>query len=126
MDPPRFPADRGGPTGPCRTRASSDLPDPASYDTTRPGIVLDKVTGLMWEQADHLDHESLPPAASYCDRRPDRSKPRTLQTARPRSARRVTPRKKTALVATRRRPATTSAIHPDEGSTALSDSTRDP
>jgi hypothetical protein len=29
---------------------NSGLPNPASYDTSKPGVVLDKVTHLMWQQ----------------------------------------------------------------------------
>lgn len=31
--------------------ASAGLPNPASYDTSAPDVVIDKVTGLMWQSA---------------------------------------------------------------------------
>jgi hypothetical protein len=46
--------------------ASSGLPNPASYDTSTPGIVLDNVTGLMWDAADHDGYDSVQAAAAYC------------------------------------------------------------
>ncbi len=46
--------------------ASSGLPNPASYDTSTPGVVLDNVTGLTWDAADHDGYDSMQAAAAYC------------------------------------------------------------
>ena len=42
------------------------LPNPASYDTTTPGVVLDNVTGLMWERAVGLGSHTWADANAYC------------------------------------------------------------
>lgn len=46
--------------------ASSGLPNPASYDTTTAGVVLDKVTGLAWEQSISAGLYTQAAAAAYC------------------------------------------------------------
>ncbi len=48
--------------------ASTDLPNPASYDTRVAGAVTDKVSGLMWEHggAGLTDGKILTTAAAYC------------------------------------------------------------
>ena len=46
---------------------SSDFPNPASYDTSVAGVVVDKVTGLMWQRADVASSAtSIVEAAPYC------------------------------------------------------------
>jgi len=42
------------------------LPNPASYDTTTPGVVLDKVTGLTWQRAVDAGSYSWAAAKAYC------------------------------------------------------------
>lgn len=44
---------------------SSGLPNPASYDTSTPGVVLDRVTGLMW-QRDVKGRYDWAAAKTYC------------------------------------------------------------
>jgi Protein of unknown function (DUF1566) len=48
---------------------ATGLPNPASYDTTSiPGVVIDNVTGLMWQSS----YESAPPSVNaYCAGRSD-------------------------------------------------------
>ncbi len=46
--------------------ASAGLPNPASYDTATPGVVIDNITGLMWERAVTSTRYSQADAATYC------------------------------------------------------------
>src|SRR5690606_34797912 len=43
----------------------SGLPHPASYDTSQPDVVVDNVTGLMW-QREPSESQPYEDAASYC------------------------------------------------------------
>jgi hypothetical protein len=45
---------------------SASLPNPASYDTSTPGVVLDNVTGLAWEQTLSSNSYTQADAAAYC------------------------------------------------------------
>jgi hypothetical protein len=65
--------DSGVPTGtqwanwPMPNPPSSGLPNPESYDTSVPGIVLDRVTGLAWQQTDVATAAAtMEDAAAYC------------------------------------------------------------
>lgn len=42
------------------------LPNPQSYDTTTAGVVLDKVTGLMWQRTLGADSYTWSEAQAYC------------------------------------------------------------
>jgi hypothetical protein len=53
-------------TWPMPNPMASGLPNPASYDTTHPGVVLDDTTGLMWEAAPGTAMLSAQDAAKYC------------------------------------------------------------
>ena len=44
-----------------------DLPNPASYDTSVAGIVLDKVTGLIWQRSVSAPSYTWTEAKSYCE-----------------------------------------------------------
>ena len=46
--------------------ASVGLPNPMSYDTSTPGVVLDNVTGLAWEQTISANMYEQAGAATYC------------------------------------------------------------
>ena len=48
--------------------ASAGLPNPARYDTSDPGVVVDEVTGLMWQQplGDPDGGSTWANAGSYC------------------------------------------------------------
>ncbi len=48
--------------------ASSGLPNPASYDTSVAGVVLDRVTGLMWQRSDiaGAGYATAADAQAYC------------------------------------------------------------
>lgn len=46
--------------------ASSGLPNPASYDTSTPGVVLDQVTGLVWQAAVPPSTHTWDGAKAYC------------------------------------------------------------
>jgi hypothetical protein len=46
--------------------ASAGLPNPASYDTSTPGVVVDKVTGLMWQRDVPASSYTWADAKSYC------------------------------------------------------------
>ena len=46
---------------------STGLPNPASYDTGTAGVVLDNVTGLMWQRAIDGKLFTSADAKSYCD-----------------------------------------------------------
>ncbi len=45
---------------------AAGLPNPASYDTTTPGVVLDNVTGLMWERVVAPNGYAWADAKTYC------------------------------------------------------------
>jgi len=45
--------------------AESDLPSPASYDTNQSDVVIDNITGLMWEREASAS-QPYEDAASYC------------------------------------------------------------
>lgn len=45
---------------------SSKLPNPARYDNARAGVVVDLVTGLMWEASPFASSLSLPDAVKHC------------------------------------------------------------
>ncbi len=45
---------------------STGLPNPASYDTSTSGIVVDKVTGLTWQQPIDTATMNWSQASSYC------------------------------------------------------------
>jgi Protein of unknown function (DUF1566) len=45
---------------------STGLPNPASYDTSTPGVVLDDVTGLLWQEPDSGLAGPWSMAATYC------------------------------------------------------------
>jgi Protein of unknown function (DUF1566) len=47
---------------------SSGLPNLQSYDTSASGAVLDRVTGLLWQEAVDPNGYSWSGAAAYCDR----------------------------------------------------------
>src|SRR5262249_4947437 len=42
------------------------LPNPQSYDLTTSGVVLDRVTGLMWERAVNTGSSPWSEASAYC------------------------------------------------------------
>jgi hypothetical protein len=44
----------------------ADHPNPADYDTSMPGIVVDKATGRMWERNPPATTFTQPDAAPYC------------------------------------------------------------
>ena len=44
----------------------SGLPNPATYDTSVAGIVIDKVTGLVWQKAIDANSYTQPEAEAYC------------------------------------------------------------
>jgi len=46
--------------------ATSGLPNPANYDTSVAGVVLDKVTGLAWQRTLDTNLYSPTDAAAYC------------------------------------------------------------
>lgn len=46
--------------------ASAGLPNPASYDTSTPGVVVDKVTGLMWQRDIPASSYNWADAKTYC------------------------------------------------------------
>jgi hypothetical protein len=46
--------------------ADSGLENPAHYDTSIPGVVVDKVTGLMWQQPVSSQGYTLSSGLSYC------------------------------------------------------------
>jgi hypothetical protein len=46
--------------------ASAHLPNPSSYDTTTAGVVVDKVTGLIWQRDVPSSTYSWADAKSYC------------------------------------------------------------
>lgn len=45
---------------------STGLPNPASYDTSTPGVVQDKVTGLMWQRRVNAKYYTWVGAEAYC------------------------------------------------------------
>jgi hypothetical protein len=45
--------------------SSSGLPNPARYDTSKPGVVLDQVTGLMWQRESSAEY-GFAAAAAHC------------------------------------------------------------
>jgi hypothetical protein len=46
---------------------SSGLPNPASYNTSTSGIVIDNVTGLIWQRQPTSAVYTLSGATNYCD-----------------------------------------------------------
>jgi hypothetical protein len=46
--------------------ASAGLPNPASYDTSTPGVVVDKVTGLIWQRDVPASSYNWADAKAYC------------------------------------------------------------
>jgi hypothetical protein len=53
-------------TWPMPNPMASGLPNPASYDTTHQGVVIDTTTGLMWEANPGTALLSAVEAAAYC------------------------------------------------------------
>lgn len=53
---------------PMPTNGQNALPNPASYDTSTPGLVVDNVTGLVWQADDQLSPQHYVEAAArnYC------------------------------------------------------------
>lgn len=51
---------------PMPNAASSGLPHPASYDTKAAGVVVDNVTGLMWQAVASSSTFSWPAAKDHC------------------------------------------------------------
>jgi hypothetical protein len=46
--------------------ASAELPNPASYDTSKAGVVTDKITGLAWQRVVPAGSYDLSGATDYC------------------------------------------------------------
>ena len=51
---------------PMPNAASAGLPNPASYDTATPDVVLDKVTGLVWQARVPPSTQTWAGAKAYC------------------------------------------------------------
>lgn len=51
---------------PMPNAASAGLPNPASYDTSTDGVVLDQVTGLIWQANVSSDVDDWQSAQAYC------------------------------------------------------------
>jgi hypothetical protein len=51
---------------PMPNAASSGLPHPANYDASSPGVVLDKVTGLIWQASAPAGTYAWSGAQAYC------------------------------------------------------------
>ncbi len=60
------PACDGEVNWPMPNAAGSGLPNPASYDTSKPGVVVDQVTGLMWQREVPGSSYDWHGAQTYC------------------------------------------------------------
>ncbi len=53
-------------SGPMPNPAGTGLPNPASYDTSTPGVVIDNVTGLWWQEPIDVDNNQGSNCSAGC------------------------------------------------------------